>query len=56
MKITKNRYLQVFAATVAFLALVRLVFPGVARPVSSVEEKPDSISCAADKKDTSAAD
>ena len=56
MKITKNRYLQVFAATVAFLALVRLVFPGVARPVSSIEEKPDSISCTADKKDTSAAD
>ena len=34
MKITKKRYLQGFAATVAFLALVRVVFPGVARSQS----------------------
>lgn len=34
MKITKKRYLQGFAATVTFLALVRIVFPGVAKPVS----------------------
>ena len=30
MKVTKNRYLLGFAITVAFLALVRVVFPGVA--------------------------
>ena len=42
MKITKKRYLQGFAATVAFLALVRVVFPGVARPVSGVAENSDS--------------
>ena len=53
MKITKNRYLQVFAATVAFLALVRVVFPGEARSASSVSEKPDSISGAAVNKDSS---
>ena len=42
MKITKKRYLQGFAATVAFLALVRVVFPGVARPVSGVVDNSDS--------------
>ena len=35
MKITKKRYLLGFAATVAFLALTRAVFPGIARPLDN---------------------
>ena len=35
MKITKNRYLLGFTATVTFLALTRLVFPGIAKPLGS---------------------
>lgn len=38
MKLTKRRYIQVFFAVVAFLALVRLVFPGVARHDEAVAE------------------
>ncbi len=32
MKISKNRYLQGFGIVVLFLALVRVIFPGVAKP------------------------
>ena len=40
MKITKNRYLQGFAAVVVLLALVRLLFPSVAAPRVSAEALP----------------
>ena len=39
MKISKNRYLQGFVVVVLFLALVRLVFPGVAEPRLAENEK-----------------
>ena len=38
MKITKNRYLLGFAVAVLLLALIRLIFPGVAEPRDSHEE------------------
>ncbi len=47
MKITKKRYLQGFAATVAFLALVRIVFPGIAHPVGGAGVTADSTAVAA---------
>lgn len=34
MKLSKNKYLSGFAATVLLLALIRLIFPSVAQPVS----------------------
>ena len=34
MRITKNRFLQGFAAVVFLLAIVRLIFPSIAKPVS----------------------
>lgn len=40
MKVTKNRYLLGFAITVAFLALVRVVFPGVAGESGQTVAKP----------------
>ena len=39
MKISKNRYLQGFVVVVLLLALVRLVFPGVAEPRLAKNEK-----------------
>ena len=44
MKITKKRYLQGFAASVAFLALVRIAFPGVAHPSAGPVSVADSTS------------
>ncbi len=51
MKITKKRYLQGFVAVVALLALVRLVFPSVAKPrgggkVEVVKEDQQAVSVA----------
>lgn len=46
MKLTKNRYLKGFAIVVVFLALVRLVFPSVAKPRAKAEvadKKEDSV-------------
>ena len=49
MKITKKRYLLGFAATVALLALIRMVFPGIAKPLDKqVEVKTDSIGIVTD--------
>lgn len=42
MKVSKNRYLQLFAAVTVVLALVRCAFPKVADDVSSIE--PDGVS------------
>lgn len=44
MKITKKIYLRGFAATVAFLALVRIVFPGVAKPIVGDAQTHDAAS------------
>ena len=38
-KITKNNFLIGFMATTAFLAVVRLIFPSVAKPSYTVKEK-----------------
>ncbi len=43
MKITKNGYLMGFVAVVLVLALVRLVFPGVARPLGEQAAERDTI-------------
>ena len=49
MKLSKNRYLSGFAAIVLLLALVRLVFPSVAKPLSHTLNS-DSIT--SEKSDT----
>jgi hypothetical protein len=43
MKITKNRYLQGFALTVIFLAIIRSIFPSVTKSQSHSEVVSDSI-------------
>ena len=43
MKITKNRYLQGFALTVIFLAVIRAIFPSVAEPIKTTSLDNDSI-------------
>lgn len=49
MKLSKNRYLSGFAAIVLLLALVRLVFPSVAKPLSHTS---NSNSITSEKSDT----
>lgn len=44
MKITKNKYLKGFVGGVLLLALVRLIFPNVTRPLSSKGVEPDTLS------------
>lgn len=52
MKISKNRYLQVFGIVVLLLALVRVIFPGVAKPKVAAAGAADSTLVAA--KDSAA--
>lgn len=54
MKISKNRYLQGFGIVVLLLALVRVIFPGVAKPKVAAAGAADSTLVAA--KDSSASD
>ena len=42
MKITKNRYLQGFALTVIFLAIIRSIFPSIAKPTQTTSAVNDS--------------
>ena len=42
MKITKNRYLQGFALTVIFLAIIRSIFPSIAKPTQTTSIVNDS--------------
>ncbi len=44
MKISKNRYLQGFGIVVLLLALVRVIFPGVAKPKTAAADAADSTS------------
>ena len=44
MKITKNKYLKGFVGGVLLLALVRLIFPNVTRPLSSKAVEGDTLS------------
>ena len=44
MKITKNKYLKGFVGGVLLLALVRLIFPNVTRPLSSKGVEADTLS------------
>ena len=44
MKISKNKFLKGFVVVTLLLALWRLVFPGVAKPLAHhVEERTDSL-------------
>ena len=52
MKISKNRYLQGFMVVVLLLALVRVIFPGVAKPKTAAADAADSTLVAA--KDSAA--
>ena len=52
MKISKNRYLQGFGIVVLLLALVRVIFPGVAKPKTAAADAADSTLVAA--KDSAA--
>ena len=52
MKISKNRYLQGFGIVVLLLALVRVIFPGVAKPKVAAADAADSTLVAA--KDSAA--
>ena len=52
MKISKNRYLQGFMVVVLLLALVRVIFPGVAKPKMAAADAADSTLVAA--KDSAA--
>lgn len=52
MKISKNRYLQGFGIVVLLLALVRVIFPGVAKPKTTAAGAADSTLVAA--KDSAA--
>ena len=54
MKISKNRYLQGFGIVVLLLALVRVIFPGVAKPKVAAAGAADSTLVAA--KDSVASD
>lgn len=54
MKISKNRYLQGFGIVVLLLALVRVIFPGVAKPKVAAAGASDSTLVAA--KDSAASD
>ena len=54
MKISKNRYLQGFDIVVLLLALVRVIFPGVAKPKVAAAGAADSTLVAA--KDSAASD
>ena len=54
MKISKNRYLQGFGIVVLLLALVRVIFPGVAKPKTAAADAADSTLVAA--KDSAASD
>ena len=54
MKISKNRYLQGFGIVVLLLALVRVIFPGVAKPKVAAAGAADSTLVAA--KDSTASD
>lgn len=54
MKISKNRYLQGFGIVVLLLALVRVIFPGVAKPKIAAAGAADSTLVAA--KDSAASD
>ena len=54
MKISKNRYLQGFGIVVLLLALVRVIFPGVAKPKVAAAGAADSTLVAA--KDSAASD
>ena len=54
MKISKNRYLQGFGIVVLLLALVRVIFPGVAKPKVAAAGAADSTFVAA--KDSAASD
>ncbi len=54
MKISKNRYLQGFGIVVLLLALVRVIFPGVAKPKVVAAGAADSTLVAA--KDSAASD
>ena len=47
MKISKNRYLQGFMVVVLLLALVRVIFPGVAKPKTAASDAADSTLVAA---------
>ena len=47
MKISKNRYLQGFGIVVLLLALVRVIFPGVAKPKMAAADAADSTLVAA---------
>ena len=47
MKISKNRYLQGFGIVVLLLALVRVIFPGVAKPKTAAADAADSTLVAA---------
>ncbi len=53
MRITKNRFLQGFAAVVFLLAIVRLIFPSIAKPVS---ERDGGAETAIPRQDTLVAD
>ena len=48
MKLSKNRYLSGFAAIVLLLALVRLVFPSVAKPLSHTSNSDSTTSAKSD--------
>ena len=54
MKISKNRYLQGFGIVVLLLALVRVIFPGVAKLKTAAADAADSALVAA--KDSAASD
>ena len=54
MKISKNRYLQGFGIVVLLLALVRVIFPGVAKTKTVAADAADSTLVAA--KDSAASD
>ena len=55
MKISKNRYLQGFGIVVLLLALVRVIFPGVAKPKVAAAGAADSTLVAAKDSAASAA-
>ena len=50
MKISKNRYLQGFAAVVLLLALVRLIFPSVAEPTAKAAEDSKMVAASGEDK------
>ena len=47
MKISKNKFLKGFVVVTLLLALWRLVFPGVAKPLGRHAESTDCLLCTA---------